>query len=508
MTLTFLKVISRITYVLFAFVVYLSFTDVKADTALIYHSNYYDSHTNVKAQLEADGYTVTLSTTGSVHENLFTNNIDGTSGGYDVVYDMKYNNNIGSNGKTRYQNFVQAGGVLVLVGENQVSYSNTNNTMVAFIENKLGGTVSINGNTTGCAFNCTNNTNSNTITTTNTAITDSDYGSNVAVYPYGAHFTGDGTWLAKDGNGRILWMRWSGDQLPSGYTGAAYITFDINQFQSEFDKTNMANMISDTYTSVLSTVSYSSAPTTTQTNLRTTTRGITTDKNSIYITQSGNNLDLDITQYDDNQLIAGLGTTSSSIDSANISGNNNTISITQGNNSGSFSDGNTVLFDVNGDSNNLTIRQGDNIDDDGDHDLRLNVVGNTNTGSFTQEEDGAVGNAGHFMDVDIAGNSNSIDIDQNDDGDKMLFLDINGDSNTIDLDQRGTGNHFLDVTVANNQTVTVDQNGSGDHAATINMSGNASGLDLTQNSSSDQTYSLTQICNTGGGCGTTTFTQN
>ena len=212
-------------------------------TALIYHSNYYDSATNVKTQLEADGYTVTLSTTGTVDDNLIDS--------YDVVYDMKYNNSIGSNGKTRYQNFVQAGGVLVLVGENNSSYSNNNQTIEAFIENKLGGTVSINGNTTGCAFNCTNNTNSNTITTTNTAVTDSDYGSNVAVYPFGAHFTGDGTWVAKDGNGRILWMRWSGDQLPSGYTGAAYITFDINQFQSEFDKAKMANLISDTYETIL-----------------------------------------------------------------------------------------------------------------------------------------------------------------------------------------------------------------------------------------------------------------
>jgi len=238
---------------LFFWVVFFSIIDkVKADTALIYHSNYSDAHTNVKSQLEADGYTVTLSTTGTIHENLFTNNIDGTSGGYDVVYDMKYNNSIGSNGKTRYQNFVQAGGVLVLVGENNANFSNNNQTIEAFVENKLGGTVSINGNTTGCAMNCTNNTNSNTITTTNTAITDSDYGSDVAVYPYGAHFTGDGTWLAKDGNGRILWMRWSGDQLPSGYSGAAYITFDINQFESPFDKAKMANMISDTYTSMQS----------------------------------------------------------------------------------------------------------------------------------------------------------------------------------------------------------------------------------------------------------------
>ena len=57
------------------------------DTALILHSNYSDAHTNVKAQLEEDGYTVTLSTSGSVPENLINN--------YDVVFDLKYNNNIG-----------------------------------------------------------------------------------------------------------------------------------------------------------------------------------------------------------------------------------------------------------------------------------------------------------------------------------------------------------------------------------------------------------------------------
>ncbi|OUV82076.1 MAG: hypothetical protein CBC91_01840, partial [Rickettsiales bacterium TMED131] len=291
-------------------------------TALIYHSNYYDSHTNVKTQLEADGYTVTLSTTGSVHENLFTNNIDGTSGGYDVVYDMKYNNNIGSNGKTRYQNFVQAGGVLILVGENQASYSNTNNTMVAFIENKLGGTVSINGNTTGCSFNCTNNTNSNTITTTNTAVTDSDYGSDVAVYPYGAHFTGDGTWVAKDGNGRIVWMRWSGDQLPSGYTGAAYITFDINQFQSEFDKAKMANLISDTYETILTTPQ--AGITTSQQTTVNTTRSKTQSGNKIYMTQSGSGIDLDIVQDGDDNLIIGTDLTSA----ANITGDNIELTIT------------------------------------------------------------------------------------------------------------------------------------------------------------------------------------
>ena len=41
-----------------------------SNTALIYHSSYQDAHTNVKDQLEADGYTVTLSTSGSVASNL------------------------------------------------------------------------------------------------------------------------------------------------------------------------------------------------------------------------------------------------------------------------------------------------------------------------------------------------------------------------------------------------------------------------------------------------------
>ena len=53
-------------------------------TALIYHSNYSDAHTNVKTQLEADGYTVTLSTTGTVG---LSGNTDG------CAYNCTNNNN-------------------------------------------------------------------------------------------------------------------------------------------------------------------------------------------------------------------------------------------------------------------------------------------------------------------------------------------------------------------------------------------------------------------------------
>ena len=482
------KFMKRLVIFLFFWVVFFSIIDkVKADTALIYHSNYYDSHTNVKAQLEADGYTVTLSTNGTIADNLKTHNIDGTSGGYDVVYDMKYNNSIGSNGKTRYQNFVQAGGVLILVGENNGSYSNNNQTIEAFIENKLGGTVSINGNTTGCAFNCTNNTNSNTITTTNTAITDSDYGSNVAVYPYGAHFTGDGTWLAKDGNGRILWMRWSGDQLPSGYSGAAYITFDINQFQSEFDKAKMANMISDTYTSVLTASLPQAGITSSQQTEVNTIKNKSQTTNQIYLTQSGDGLDLDIVQDGDNNLIIGPDLTNA----GSISGTNNEITLTQTN------DGNVLGIDVNGNTNDVDVVQNTN------QNAIVDITGNSNT--LDLEQIHLNNNGEHFSKVTVNGNSNSITIDQKETGNKILFLDVDG-SNNVQVDQKGTGNHFLDINLTDSHTVDVTQDGSGSHDAKIHLSGNPSSVTLTQDSSNDQNYYLEQNCSSAS-C-SATVTQN
>ena len=455
-------------------ILFMTIDKVKANTALIYHSNYSDAHTNVKSQLEADGYTVTLSTTGTVHDNLKTNNIDGTSGGYDVVYDMKYNNSIGSNGKTRYQNFVQAGGVLVLVGENNQNFSNNNQTIEAFIENKLGGTVSINGNTTGCSYNCTNNTNSNTITTTNTAITDSDYGSDVAVYPYGAHFTGDGTWLAKDGNGRIVWMRWSGDQLPSGYSGAAYITFDINQFESPFDKAKMANMISDTYTSVLS-VTPTSGISSTQTTEFNTFRNKSVNGNQIYITQTGDGNVLNILQDGDDNLIIGTDLTSSAV----INGDNNNVDIDQ------LGNDNVLGLDIVGSSNDVDVTQNQ------DQRAKLSITGSSNTANLNQSAINYVGE--HYMSVIIAGNSNTLDLDQTETGNKKLFLDIDG-SNNVTVDQKGTGNHYSEITLTDSHTVDVTQDGSGDHNATINLSGNQSSVTLTQDSSTSQNYYLYQNC--------------
>ena len=254
-------------------------------------------------------------------------------------------------------------------------------------------------------------------------------------------------------------------------------------FKLYWDQTGSVALVpSSAYSTTIPTPT--SSATSTQTTLRTTTRGITSTGNQIYITQSGDNLDLDITQYDNDQLIAGTGSTANNLTNATITGDDNTVSITQGNSAGSFSDDNVVLFDLNGTNNSVTIRQGDNVDDAGGHRTLLNVTGNYNTTGINQHNDGGVGSDGHFMDIDIASNSNTI--------------------NTL---QQGTGEHFLDVTLGSDQTVDITQDGSGDHAATIDMSGYSTTLDLSQGGSTDKNYTLNTICTNSNGCGTTTVNQ-
>ena len=427
------------------------------DTALIIHSNFSDAHTNVKAQLEEDGYTVTLSTSGSVPENLINN--------YDVVFDLKYNNNIGSNGKTRYAAFVNAGGILTIVGENDVGYSNDNNTIEAFINNTLSATIAIQGTTGG--GNCGNDCN---MTQTNTSAGVSSY-SDVGVYPYGAYFTGDGTWVVKSTSGKILWMKWSGDQLPSGYSGEVYVTFDINQFTSSYDSASTDEFIGELYTSSTPQSAISSS----QTTIVNTTKNTTSTDNRISITQSGGGIDLDITQDGNNNLVIGTDLTNP----ASITGDNNTVSITQNN------DNNVLGIDINGASNTLSILQNK------DQRALVNIVGGSNQLNLDQINLLNVGD--HFSSIDIQGSSNILDIDQKESGDKIMFLDIDS-SNNVTVLQEGTGNHFLDIDLTNNHTINITQDGTGSHDATVNLSGNSSTVNLTQDSATDQNYILEQNC--------------
>jgi len=308
------------------------------------------------------------------------------------------------------------------------------------------------------------------MTQTNTASGVSSY-SNVGVYPYGAYFTGDGTWVVKSTSGKILWMKWSGDQLPSGYTGAVYITFDINQFTSSYDSASTDEFIGELYT----TSTPQSAISSSQTTIVNTTKNTTSTDNRISITQSGGGLDLDITQDGNNNLIIGTDLSSA----GSITGDNNTVSITQNN------DNNVLGLGINGASNNVVVTQ--------DKDQRgiLNIVGSSNQVNLNQIH---LLNAGdHFSSIDIQGSSNILDIDQKESGDKIMFLDIDS-SNNVTVLQEGTGDHFLDIDLTSNHTINITQDGTGDHDATVNLSGNTSTVNLTQDSSTDQNYILEQNC--------------
>ena len=436
----------------------------EADTALIYHSSYQDAHTNVKDQLEADGYTVTLSTSGSVASNLHTS--------YDIVVDLKYNSNCGSTCKTNYQSFVQNGGTLIITGENS-GYSNRNNNIKSLITSKLGGSLTLGGNTSGCSRPCTSPNNSNTISQTNTSITDSNYTS-FGIYPYGVKISsGDGTWVAKNTSGDIVWMRWTGSELPSGYTGAVYVTFDINQFETAFDGTHFDSFISDLYTSLSSTPQ--AGITSSQQTEVNTAKNKTQNGRAIYLTQSGNGIDLDIVQDGDNNLITGSDLTNA----GSIQGDNNEITLTQTN------DGNVLGIDVNGNSNNVDVVQNTN------QNAVVNITGASNTLDLEQIH---LNNSGsHYSKVTVNGSSNSLTIDQKETGDKILFLDVDS-SNNVQVDQKGTGSHYLNIILTDSHTVDVTQDGTGDHDAHINLSGNNTSITLTQDSATDQNYYLEQNC--------------
>ena len=488
----FERFLYRLVYTLFGVMVWMALTSkAEADSVLVIHQNYGGAHTNVGSRLITEGHTVTYSTSTTLP----------TITGYDQIWDLRYQYGYSAAEVSTLDNFVKNGGFLMMNGENS-GFATRNNAMASVVSAAGGGTLTFGSG-------------SNSYTVINTAFSN-DTGT-VTGAAGSSLSNSQGQYVFKTSGGVIGGMIWQSADLGSGYTGAIFVTADINLWDSTYGTYILKVYITDdildmetagTLYGSASAPTYSSAPTAAQTQARTDARAITPNGNEIYITQSGNNLDLDIVQYDNDQLVAGTGSTSSNLTDATITGDDNTVNITQGNNAGSFSDDNVTLLDVNGTNNSITVRQGDNMDDAGGHRSSTNVVGNYNTLGILQENDGGVGSNGHYMEIDVAGNSNVMYMDQKDDGDKMLFLDVNGSSNDVDIIQQGTGEHFLDVTAGSNQTIDINQDGSGSHAATIDMSGYSSTLDLDQTGSTDKTYSLTQTCTNLNGCGTTTVTQN
>jgi len=489
----FERFLYRLVYILFGVMVWMALTTkADADSVLVIHQNYGGAHTNIGSRLTTEGHTVTYSTSTSLPSIT----------GYDQIWDLRYGYGYSGSEVSTLDTFVKNGGFLMMNGEN-AGFATRNNAIASVVSTAGGGTL-------------TYGSGANSYTVINSDFSD-DTGTVTGAA--GSSLTNSqGQYLFKTSSGVIGGMIWQSADLGSGYSGAIMVTADINLWDTSYGSTLLKVNITDDildmetagtlYGGGTPAPSYSSDPTATQLQSRTDARNITPNGNAIYVNQSGDRVDIDIVQYDNDNLVAGTSTTSSTVADATISGDDNTVNITQGNNAGSFSDDNVTLLDVNGTNNSITVRQGDNVDDAGGHRSSTNVVGNYNTMGILQENDGGIGSDGHYMEIDVAGNSNIMYMDQRDDGDKMLFLDVNGSSNDVDIIQQGTGEHFLDITAGSNQTIDINQDGSGSHAATIDMSGYSSTLDLDQTGSTDKTYSLTQTCTNLNGCGTTTINQN
>lgn len=206
------------------------------------------------------------------------------------------------------------------------------------------------------------------------------------------------------------------------------------------------------------------------------------DDNQISLTQSGDNLDLEIKQVGFNNQVGMLDSDSYINNAPNLD-----IHIVQYNFTGNV---NKILFDeLSGSSNTLKLGQG---------------VAWQGDGSYTY--DGAEG-GGHYMEIDLYGNNNSLQWHQTNQSGASDGHDFNfhlaGDWNDITGRQQSSGVKEMNLTIYNDDNdVTLRQKGANTtHTANITLDGNyGTNLTLIQLGTTSQSYTLSQDCQTVGGC--------
>ena len=206
--------------------------------------------------------------------------------------------------------------------------------------------------------------------------------------------------------------------------------------------------------------------------------------NDIYVTQSGDDLDLDITQDGQNNTV-GNSTTASSVIGATTN-----LAITQ------IGDSNVMTFDVNGATYTGTF----------------SVTGNSNNIDFNCDSGGSNSSCGTATaSVVWVGSSNDIDIDIGEtssatsatvgitgasgsdsntilgtiDGNSaILTLSVNGDTNNflIDIDGNGdsAGHTYIHTHTGSIADVDITQSGIYDNMITLTTSGDNHDIDIIQ----------------------------
>ena len=204
--------------------------------------------------------------------------------------------------------------------------------------------------------------------------------------------------------------------------------------------------------------------------------------NEIYISQSGDNLTLEVQQRSADNYV-----------SLNSTGGYNNITIRQG-----MKDDSTI-----------------DLDETGGHEAYWTVTGGSNTVSSYQTDENRAGGGGapHHIANIVNGDNNLVEHIQMGKAGHDGFVEIQGDGNTVDLLQRGNGGQkWADIVLTGDgHTVDVDQRGSNSASATIDLtnSGGAYDFTLTQNvTTSADSFSITGSCATAGGCSVTVNRNN
>lgn len=305
----------------------------------------------------------------------------------------------------------------------------------------------------------------------------------------------------------VWWYEWGGGAvLDINYSLTDYQTSNQVNIPSSWFNTTATALTTTTTTGTSSGISGGQSTQVTTDRARAATIKSTSgaSDNSVYIEQAGDSNTVEILQDGSSgNHIRGIGQ-----NMADITGDSNDLEIKQG--AGTSGDGvNLIELMIDGDTNDLKLYQ-DRYDDGtadadptGDHIIKLNVDGNLNDIEVIQRSNGT---DGHYADIDVTGNSSNFDILQKGQHEKQLFIDVTGNSNIIDVTQRDSSSKFADIKlIGNGHDVTVLQKGTGAHNATIDLTfgSGASTVDLTQQGTSNQSYSLEQICYNVSGCSTT-----
>lgn len=244
--------------------------------------------------------------------------------------------------------------------------------------------------------------------------------------------------------------------------------------------------------------------------------------NEVYVSVTGTGVGLSITQSGDNNQVG------TSTDKFSVNGNSNTMYIWQEGQwnqvfyIAAWGSGTAWGGDVQGNSNDIKIEQynttGTDVNKVGMHvqssDNNVHICQGASFDSFTDTTCSGTTSeyGGHVVNLDLHNSGNDIKVSQQTgtgNGDHLANINVYGDNNDIFVKQNGDGNKYLYMTVRTAGGIqNIIQDGSGSHTATIDLTGlYKTDLDLTQDSSTNQTYTLTNDCQTVGGC-TVSLTQN